>query len=323
MTGGAGYVGSHTVDLLLRSGRDCVVLDSLEFGSRKAVPTTVPIVVGAIHDQHLVRRICARYNVDSLIHCAAYKSVSESMNHPERYFANNAASGNQLFDAVAGAGVRTVVFSSSCSVYGTPANVPVTEDEPTLPESPYGESKLMTERMLGWYDRCRQMRSVSLRYFNAAGASFDGHIGEDWMVSSNLVPIVLEAVLERRPPVKVFGSDYPTADGTAIRDYIHVVDLAIGHLRALEYLENQGSTITVNLGTGVGSSVLEILRCTAAVAGRPVPYEFAPRRVGDPACVYADNRRARELLHWQPSYGLDDIISSAYQWHASARSPFA
>ncbi len=317
VTGGAGYIGSHTVDLLRASGRDCVVYDSLELGHRASLPSDVPLVVGAIEDQDLVRDTCHRFGIDAVIHFAAYKAAGESMHAPAKYFKNNLASGNLLFDAVQQSGVERVVFSSTAAVYGTPTASPVSESAPTSPENPYGESKLMVERILGWYDQCHDVRSVSLRYFNAAGASLGGHIGEDWTVTLNLVPIVMKAVLERGPKVRIFGNDYPTADGTGVRDYIHVVDLAMAHLQALEYLERGGNTTVVNLGTGVGSSVLEVLKATAEVAGCEVPHEMAPRRPGDPAHVYADNRRAREVLGWEPAYGLDEIIESAYRWHAS------
>jgi UDP-glucose-4-epimerase GalE len=192
----------------------------------------------------------------------------------------------------------------------------VDEDAPIRPESPYGESKTLVERMLPWYDRCRRMRSVSLRYFNAAGAAMDGSLGEDWSLTLNLVPLAMKALLGKSAPLRVFGTDYPTPDGTAIRDYIHVDDLADAHLRALDYLVGGGPTTALNLGTGVGSSVREVLAAAERAAGRPVPHEDAPRRPGDPVALWADNTRARDTLGWEAQYGLDEIVSSAWQWHS-------
>ena len=213
------------------------------------------------------------------------------MVEPQRYFGNNVAKTASLIDTLQRAGVGRIVFSSTCAVYGTPERVPVGEDAPIHPESPYGESKAMTERVLGWYDRCLGLRSVSLRYFNAAGAWPDGSIGEDWTLTINLIPLLMKAVLERRGPLQVYGTDYPTPDGTAIRDYVHVVDLADADLKALEYLEGGGATTVLNLGTGVGSSVFEVLAAAERVTGRPVPHELVARRPGDPVALYADTAR--------------------------------
>ncbi|HLH46034.1 MAG TPA: UDP-glucose 4-epimerase GalE [Acidimicrobiales bacterium] len=315
VTGGAGYIGSHTVRLFRQRGRDVVVLDSLEYGHRAAVDG-VPLVEADIADREAVRAVIEDFSVDAIVHFAAYKAAGESMEQPGRYFRNNVAGTNALVDAAADAGVERLVFSSTCAVYGTPATTPVGEDAPVDPESPYGESKALVERMLHWYDRCRGVRSVSLRYFNAAGAWPDGSIGEDWSAALNLVPRVMRALL-RGERLRVFGTDYPTTDGTAVRDYIHVVDLADAHLRALELLEVGGATTAVNVGTGVGSSVLQVLAAAEAVAGRPVPHDVAPRRPGDPVAVYSDNRLAAELLGWQARHGLDDIVASAWAWHST------
>jgi UDP-glucose-4-epimerase GalE len=239
------------------------------------------------------------------------------MQDPARYFANNVAGSLALLESCRDAGVRRVVFSSTCAVYGTPERCPVTEDAPLHPESPYGESKLMVERMLGWFDRCHGLGSVSLRYFNAAGASSDTRIGEDWTVTLNLVPVVMKAALGRTGPVQVFGSDYPTPDGTAIRDYIHVEDLADAHVRALEYLERDGETTAINLGTGQGSSVREVLETTRRISRTDVPSVDVDRRPGDPIQVFGDNSRAWELLGWVPKHGLDEIIETAWRWHST------
>ena len=316
VTGGAGYIGSHTVRLLRERGREVVAFDSLEFGHRSAVGDVV-LVEGDVGDPKAVTETVERYGIDAVIHFAAYKSPAESMLEPQRYFGNNAAKTASLIDTLHQVGVGRIVFSSTCAVYGTPDRVPVGEDAPIQPESPYGESKAMTERVLGWYDRCLGLRSVSLRYFNAAGAWPDGSIGEDWTLTINLIPLLMKAALERRGPLQVYGTDYPTPDGTAIRDYVHVVDLADAHLKALEYLEGGGATTVLNLGTGVGSSVFEVLAAAERVTGRPVPHELVARRPGDPVALYADTTRSEEVLGWAAERGLDDILASAWAWHST------
>ena len=316
VTGGAGYIGSITARLLRERGRDVVAFDSLEFGHAASLGD-VPLVVGDVGDDAAVRRAVEQYGVDSVVHFAAYKSPAESMVAPQRYFGNNAAHSTALMGALHDCGVDRVVFSSTCAVYGTPDRVPVGEDAPRRPESPYGESKAMTETVLAWYGRCLDLRSVSLRYFNAAGAWPDGSIGEDWTITINLIPALMKAALGRREPLQVFGTDYPTPDGTAIRDYVHVVDLAEAHLKALEYLERGGETTVVNLGTGLGSSVLEVLAAAERVIGRPVPHELAPRRPGDPVALYSDTARSRDVLGWSSRYDLDDILASAWAWHST------
>jgi UDP-glucose-4-epimerase GalE len=316
VTGGAGYIGSHTVRRLSESGRDVVAFDSMEFGHRAAV-AEVPLVEGDVGDEKAVRRTVKEFGVDSVIHFAAYKFPSESMLKPERYFDNNVAKSAKLIGTLRRAEVGRFVFSSTCAVYGTPDGSPVGEVAPVRPESPYGESKAMTESVLSWFDRCAGLRSVSLRYFNAAGAWPDGSIGEDWTVTMNLVPLLMKAALGQSGPLQVFGTDYPTSDGTAIRDYVHVVDLSDAHIKALEYLERGGSSTVVNVGTGVGSSVLEVLSAAERITGRPVPHELAPRRPGDPVALFADNQRAQDLLGWIPASGLEEIISSAWKWHSN------
>ena len=316
VTGGAGYIGSHTVRAMREQGRDVVVLDTLELGHRAAVLDT-PLVVGDVADEPLVARLCADHGVDSCIHFAAYKNVGESMQSPGKYWLNNVAGTVHLVEALLRAGVDRLVFSSSCSVYGTPAQVPVTEDAPVQPESVYAESKASMERVLRWYDATSALRSVSLRYFNAAGASSDALIGEDWTHSLNLVPVVMKAALGQRDPVQVFGDDYPTPDGTCIRDYIHVDDLADAHVRALDHLERGGASEALNVGTGVGSSVLDVIRETERLSARSVPHEIVGRRAGDPVEVYADPGRVHEVLGWKASRGLDEILATAWAWHSS------
>ena len=315
MTGGAGYIGSHTVRALRAAGRPVVVLDSLELGTADAV-IDAELVVGDISDEALVERTCREHEVASVVHFAAYKNVGESMSDPGRYFHNNIDGTVHLVEATMRAGVRQVVFSSSCSVYGTPPSVPVDESAPIAPESVYADTKATVERILRWYGQTHHLRAASLRYFNAAGASFDSRIGEDWQYALNLIPVAMRALLAGDPPeLQVFGTDYPTPDGTCIRDYIHVDDLADAHVKALDHLDRGGETVEVNVGTGVGSSVLEVLHAIEAVAGRPVPHRLAPRRAGDPVSTFADPTRAADLLGWRAEHGLTEIVRTAYDWH--------
>ncbi|MEY2959613.1 MAG: UDP-glucose 4-epimerase [Actinomycetota bacterium] len=318
VTGGAGYIGSHTVRALRRVDRPVVVIDSLELGHDDAV-IDAPLVVGDIADEALVESACRRHDVDTIVHFAAYKSVGESMQDPARYFHNNVDGTVHLLDAAVRAGVRQVVFSSSCSVYGTPAVVPVDEDQPIAPESVYAETKAMAERILHWYGEVHGLRSVSLRYFNAAGASFDQRIGEDWSHALNLVPVAIRALLTGDRRLQVFGDDYPTPDGTCIRDYIHVDDLAAAHVAAIDLLDRGGATTAVNVGTGVGSSVFDVLGAIERIAGRPVPHDVVGRRPGDPVATFSDPRRSTSLLGWRAVHGLDAIVESAYLWHRSRR----
>jgi UDP-glucose-4-epimerase GalE len=321
VTGGAGYIGSHTVRALRDTGRDVVVLDSLELGRRQDL-LSAPLVEGDIHDEALVESVCRDHDVSAIVHFAAYKSVGESMQSPGKYWRNNVDGTARLVEAAMRAAVNGIVFSSSCSVYGTPEEVPVVESAPIRPESVYAETKAMVERILHWYGVTKGLRSASLRYFNAAGASNDAVIGEDWDFSINLIPLVMKALLGAGPPVKVFGSDYPTPDGTAIRDYIHVEDLADAHIKAIDLLAGglpDGQTaLAVNLGTGVGSSVLDVIKATEAVAGRPVPHEIVGRRAGDPSVTYADPRRGEEVLGWRARQGLMEIVETAYRWHSKS-----
>ncbi|MBA3289234.1 MAG: UDP-glucose 4-epimerase GalE [Acidimicrobiia bacterium] len=316
VTGGAGYIGSHTVRALGAAGMDVVVLDSLEFGRREAV-VDAPLVVGDVHDSALVEQVCRDHGVGSVIHFAAYKAVGESMEQPGRYWHNNVDGTVALVEAAMRAGASEFVFSSTCAVYGTPAEVPVAETSPIAPESVYAETKAMVERILGWYGTTHGLRSVSLRYFNAAGASFDGRIGEDWSMSLNLVPLVMRALLVPGPAIKVFGTDYPTPDGTCIRDYIHVEDLADAHVKAVAHLAGGGDNVQLNVGTGVGSSVFEVIAAAEKVAGRAVPKELTDRRPGDPVATFADPSTAESVLGWRAAHGLTEIVETAYRWHSS------
>ena len=316
ITGGAGYIGSLTARLIRASGRAIVILDTLENGHRKAVGDA-PFVQGDVADSALVERICSEHGVDEVVHFAAYKAVGESMSNPEKYFSNNVIGSQKLFGALNNAGVERVVFSSTAAVYGTPATVPVQETDPLHCESVYAETKLMIENTLRWYAQTTPMRHACLRYFNAAGASDDATLGEDWRFSQNLIPHVMKAVLGHSPALQVFGDDFPTPDGTGVRDYIHVEDLARAHVAALDYLSAGNESITCNVGTGHGTSVLEIIAATERISGKKVPHEIVARRPGDPSQCYADAGLITEKFDWSPQRNLDDIISSAYAWHSS------
>ena len=316
ITGGAGYIGSLTARLIRASGRAIVILDTLENGHRKAVGDA-PFVQGDVADSSLVERICSEHGVDEVVHFAAYKAVGESMSNPEKYFNNNVIGSQKLFGALNNAGVERVVFSSTAAVYGTPATVPVQETDPLHCESVYAETKLMIENTLRWYAQTTSMRHACLRYFNAAGASDDATLGEDWRFSQNLIPHVMKAVLGHSPALQVFGNDFPAPDGTGVRDYIHVEDLARAHVAALDYLSAGNESITCNVGTGHGTSVLEIIAATERISGKKVPHEIVARRPGDPSQCYADAGLVTEKLNWSPQRNLDDIISSAYAWHSS------
>lgn len=322
VTGGAGYIGSQTVAHLVERQRDVVVVDSMELGHRQAVGD-VALIEADVADTAAMTKVITEYDVDSVIHFAGYKAAGESVLEPGKYFMNNTAGTTALLETLRRTGVDKVVFSSTCAVYGSPEHLPVSEARTVSPESPYGESKALVERVLHWYDICHGIRSVPLRYFNAAGASLDASIGEDSAFTLNLVPLVMEAALGQRVPLRVFGTDYPTPDGTNIRDYVHVVDLADAHLRALEYLEAGNDSTTVNLGTGQGSSVLEVIESARQASGVAIPVELTERRPGDPVALYADTSKAAEVLGWTARYGLDDIVATAWAWHRSHPDGYA
>ncbi len=313
VTGGAGYIGAHTVRALRQTSRDVVVLDTLERGNKEAV-IDADLVVGDIADKNLVAELCHKYKITEVVHFAAYKAVGESMTQPKMYWQNNVDGTVALLDTLIEHGVDRFVFSSSAAVYGTPKSVPVTENEPTMPESVYAETKLAVENILSSPERSA-IKSVSLRYFNAAGASSDNKIGEDWLASQNLVPQVMRALLDQAFHFEVFGDDYPTRDGTCIRDYIHVEDLALAHIKALDYLEHGGKTMICNVGTGEGTSVKQLIEMATKVAQRAVPYTIGARRGGDPVSVYADTRLANSVLDWRATHDLQSIIESAFNWH--------
>jgi UDP-glucose-4-epimerase GalE len=318
VTGGAGYIGSHTVRVLRSLDHRVVVIDTLERG-RRDVLLGAPFEQGSIADEEFVGRVIREHGVTDIVHFAAYKSAGESMEHPGMYWQNNVQGTVHLLEAAVANGVQRIVFSSSAAVYGNPTVVPVDETAPLAPENVYAETKAVMEQVIEWYGRTHGVHWASLRYFNAAGAADDGSIGEDWSITTNLIPLVMKAALGAGPAVRVLGDDYSTPDGTGVRDYVHVEDLAAAHVAAVDHLQRGGESVTLNLGTGRGSSVMEVLRATERVHGAPVPHEIVARRVGDPAVVYADSSRAERVLGWRAVRGLDQIIESAYRWHASGR----
>ncbi len=322
ITGGAGYIGSHVCKLLAQAGYRPVAFDNLSRGSREAVRWG-PLVEGDIADRPLVSATLREHECAAVMHFAAFAYVGELVDDPALYYRNNLVGSLMLLDAMREAGVGRLVFSSSCVVYGTPERSPIDETTPAAPVNPYGESKLAVERALSWYDRAYGLRHVALRYFNAAGADRDGETGSRHDPETRLIPLVLRAALGQSGPIEIFGTDYPTPDGTAIRDYIHVEDLAAAHVKALEYLATGGVSTTLNLGTGSGHSVREVIAAVERATGRPVPRREAARRAGDPPRLVADPARARELLGWRPRLSdLDTIIKTALAWQlAVAASP--
>jgi UDP-glucose-4-epimerase GalE len=316
VAGGAGYIGSHASKALAQAGHTPVVYDNMSFGHDWAVKWG-PFVQGDLADAETLARALREHKIEAVMHFAAFINVGESMQRPGKYFRNNFANAITLLDAMAETGVANLVFSSTAAVYGDPVEVPIPETHPKSPVNPYGDSKLFVERALHWFGEIHGIRSAALRYFNAAGADPDGEIGEDHLPETHLIPLVIQAALGQRAKIDVYGTDYPTPDGTAIRDYIHVVDLADAHICALEYLAAGGASTQMNLGTGQGHTVREVIRQVEATGGRKVPAHDAPRRAGDPPSLVAASNKARELLGWQPKLStLPQIVETAWRWHA-------
>jgi UDP-glucose-4-epimerase GalE len=316
VTGGAGYIGSHAVRLLAERGESVVVLDNLVYGHREAVISPgVELVEGSLADDALLDRLFAARRFEAVLHFAAFAYVGESVTDPAKYYRNNTADALVLLEAMRRHGCRRFIFSSTCATYGNPVRVPMDEAHPQSPINPYGRSKWMLEQILGDYRHAYGFSHVILRYFNACGASEDARIGEDHEPETHLIPLVLGAARGDRPPVTVFGEDYPTPDGTCIRDYIHVLDLADAHARALDRLREGGESLSCNLGTGRGVSVREILHLAEAVTGKPVPTRFGPRRAGDPPELVADPGLARRELGWSPRFTeVRDSLRTAWRW---------
>ena len=320
VTGGAGYIGSHACKALAEAGYTPVTYDNLSIGNRWSVRWG-PLELGEIRDGAQLAAVMRRHRPVGVMHFAALALVGESMTEPGLYYRVNVGGAQTVMDAALAAGVGAFVFSSTCAVYGTPARLPITEATPKAPISPYGASKLMVERILEDYDMAHGFRFAALRYFNAAGADPATEIGEARAVETHLIPLALDALLGRRPALKVLGSDYPTPDGTAIRDYIHVSDLAEAHVRALERLLDGAPSFACNLGTGSGCSIRQVLAAIARAAGQEVPHAEAPRRPGDPAELVADTALSRQLLGsgLSPRSDLDTIVATALDWHRSDR----
>lgn len=316
VTGGAGYIGSHTVRLLVEEGYEVVVLDNLVYGHREAVERVgAELVVGDLADRRLLNDLFARFSIDAVLHFAAYAYVGESVQQPLKYYRNNTAAPLALLETMQESGCDQFVFSSTCATYGTPDKVPITEAEKQAPINPYGKSKLMLEWILEDCQQAFGLRSAKLRYFNACGASHDGLIGEDHDPETHLIPLVLEAAAGVRDHLKLFGVDYDTPDGTCIRDFIHVEDLADAHLKALQHLETGGASLACNLGTGVGVSVRALIGVAEEVTQRSIPVVEEGRRPGDPARLVADPRLARDLLSWEAKRkDVRYALESAWQW---------
>jgi len=319
VAGGAGYVGSHSVKELAREGFDVLVFDNFSSGRPEFVVTR-PYVRGDLLDRDALRQVFRTRKIGAVLHFASLIQVGESTADPRKYYTHNLTTSLNLLDAMLEAGVTNLIFSSTAAVYGDPLETPITETHPTSPVNPYGRTKLMVETILRDYDRAHGLRSISLRYFNAAGADPEGETGECHDPETHLVPSLLLSLLGKRPRLGVFGDDFPTPDGTAVRDYVHVTDLASAHVLALKALLGGGPSDVINLGTESGHSVLEVIRAAEKVTGRAVPYEVGPRRQGDVAVLLASKKRAGSVLGWTPRFSsLDTIIRSAWDWHRKAR----
>lgn len=318
VTGGAGYIGSHTVKKLIENGFEVVVLDNLSRGHIEAVPENVRFEKADLLDEAGLKKAISKHEIDAVIHFAAFAYVGESVENPGLYYENNVIGSLNLIKAVAEAGIKKFVFSSTCSIYGNPENIPISEKEPANPINPYARTKYMIENILSDFETAHGLKYAALRYFNAAGDSDDGSIGESHDPEPHLIPLVLFTALGKRDSIKIYGDDYNTPDGTCIRDYIHVNDLADAHIKALKYIEKNDSAV-INLGTGKGYSVKEIVEAARRITSKEIKAEITGRRAGDPAILVADNKKAKELLGWNPEYNLEGILKSAWKWHKNQK----
>lgn len=316
--GGAGYIGSHTVKHLLANNYSVVVADNLVYGHKEAVDSRAKFEIADLADKASLRKVFDKYNIDAVIHFAAFAYVGESVQNPQKYYQNNVVGTINLLDVMMEYGVKKIVFSSTCATYGEPQYAPIDEKHPQNPINPYGRTKLMIEQIFADYEKAYGLQHIALRYFNAAGCAADGSIGESHTPETHIIPLVLKAITGERDNIKVFGTDYDTRDGTCIRDYIHVEDLAQAHRLAVEKLGSYNGCI--NLGTGVGTTVKEIITAAENVSGKKCPVEYAERRAGDPAKLFADNRKAKEILGWNPQYlNIENIIQTAWNWETNRK----
>jgi len=318
VTGGAGYIGSHAVLALQQSGYDVIVLDNLVYGHRELVEDALNarLIVGDTNDRALLDEIFAQNSISAVMHFAAYAYVGESVTEPAKYYRNNVTGTLTLLEAMVAANIKKFVFSSTCATYGVPKTVPIPEEHPQAPINPYGATKLMVERILADFSTAYDLRSVCFRYFNAAGADPDGRLGEDHNPETHLIPLVLMAAMGKRESVSVFGTDYPTIDGTCVRDYIHVTDLASAHVLGLDYLLKDGETTIFNLGNGNGFSVRQVIDAARQITGRDIKVVEGDRRAGDPPALVGSSDRARKILGWNPQYAdINQIIRHAWNWH--------
>ena len=314
--GGAGYIGSHTALELVRAGEDVIVADNLVTGHREAIPAGAKFYQGDLHDFAFLDNLFQQEQIDAVIHFAAYSLVGESVTNPLKYYDNNLCGTRVLLEAMVKNHVDKIVFSSTAATYGEPEYIPILETDRTLPTNPYGETKLAMEKMFHWTANAHGLRYVSLRYFNACGADASGTIGEAHNPESHLIPLILQVPNGKREAISIYGTDYDTPDGTCIRDYIHVTDLAQAHILAVQYLQNDGESSIFNLGNGVGYSVREVIETARKVTGHPIPAVETPRRAGDPARLVASSEKAKAVLGWKPVHdSLEEIIASAWNWH--------
>lgn len=316
--GGAGYIGSHAVYQLIDRGYEVVVVDNLQTGHKKAVHPKATFYEGDIRNRDFLNNVFHNEQIDGVIHFAANSLVGESMVDPLKYYDNNVYGTQILLEAMRNAGVRHIVFSSTAATYGEPESVPITENMPTVPNNTYGETKLTMEKMMAWCEKAFDLKYVALRYFNVAGARGTGEIGEDHHPETHLIPVVLETALGKREYITVFGEDYPTKDGTCIRDYIHVEDLIDAHILALNYLQNGGESSVFNLGSSQGFSVKEIIDMARKVTGKEIPAKIGERRLGDPSVLIASSEKAKNILGWNPAKtNIEQIIKDAWNWHSN------
>jgi UDP-glucose 4-epimerase len=317
VTGGAGYIGSHTVKALQQVGYKIVILDNLVYGHRDIAEILgVELIIGDTNDRALLDQLFSDHQITAVMHFAAYAYVGESVTQPDKYYRNNVVGTLSLLEAMVAANIKNFVFSSTCATYGVPQQIPITEDHPQAPINPYGATKLMVERILQDFDVAYGLKSVIFRYFNAAGADPEGAIGEDHQPETHLIPLVLQTALGKREAITVYGTDYPTADGTCIRDYIHVNDLADAHVLGLQYLLEGNQSEIFNLGNGNGFSVKEVIDAAKRITGKPINVIFGDRRAGDPPALVGSAAKAQSILDWQPKYAdINLILQHAWQWH--------